>query len=43
LTLGFILSPSRSGARNSDAGIETIIAALRERGAGKVALEAIGG
>jgi transposase len=30
-------------ARNSDAGIETIIAALRQRGAGKVALEAIGG
>jgi transposase len=43
LDLGFHPFAKPIRARNSDAGIETIIAALRERGAGKVALEAIGG
>lgn len=43
LDLGFhpFVKPIR--APNNDQGIETIIAALRERGAVKVALEAIGG
>ena len=43
LDLGFhpFFKPIR--ARNSEAGIATIVAALRRRGVGRVALEAIGG
>ena len=43
LDLGFHPFAKPIRARNSEAGIETIIAALRERGVAKVALEAIGG
>jgi transposase len=43
LDLGFHPFARPIRARNSDAGIETIVAALRLRGVGKVALEAIGG
>ena len=43
LDLGFYPFVKPIRAPNSDQGIETIIAALRERGAVKVALEAIGG
>ena len=43
LDLGFHPFAKPIRARNSEAGIKTIIAALRERGAAKVALEAIGG
>jgi transposase len=43
LDLGFHPSAKPIRAPNSDAGIATIVAALRERGVGKVALEAIGG
>jgi transposase len=43
LDLGFhpFVKPIRT--RNSEAGIATIVAALRQRGVGRVALEAIGG
>jgi transposase len=43
LDLGFHPFAKPIRAPNSDAGIATIIAALRERRVGKVALEAIGG
>jgi transposase len=43
LDLGFHPFAKSIRARNSEAGIETIIAALRERRVGKVAIEAIGG
>ena len=43
LDLGFYPFVKPIRAPNSDQGIETIIAALRERGVAKVALEAIGG
>ena len=43
LDLGFHRFAKPIRARNSEAGIETIVAALRERGVGKVAIEAIGG
>ena len=43
LDLGFHPFARPIRARNSDSGVETIVAALRLRGVGKVALEAIGG
>jgi transposase len=43
LDLGFHPFAKPIRARNSEAGIETIIAALRVRRVGKVAIEAIGG
>jgi transposase len=43
LDLGFHPFAKSIRARDSEAGIETIIAALRQRCVGKVALEAIGG
>jgi transposase len=43
LDLGFHPFAKPIRARNSEAGIETIIAALRERDVANVALEAIGG
>ena len=43
LTSGFTPSSSRFARANSEAGIATIVAALRQPGVGRVALEAIGG
>ena len=43
LDLGFHPFAKPIRAPNTEAGIATILAALRERGAGKVAIEAIGG
>jgi len=43
LDLGFHPFAKPIRAPNTEAGIETILAALRERGAGQVAIEAIGG
>ena len=43
LDLGFYPSARPIRARNDEAGIETIVAALRARGVGRVAIEAIGG
>jgi transposase len=43
LDLGFHPFSQPIRARNSEAAIATIVAALRQRGVGRVALEAIGG
>jgi transposase len=43
LDLGFHPFAKPMRARNSEAGVATIVAALRQRGVGRVAMEAIGG